>query len=248
MTVEDLERLARGTVVFMAMAAHGIAPAPASAQADARADTLGTLEVSASASVTVPADRARIGFAVETEASSAAAAAADNAGRMDAVMRAVRDAAGDDATVATSGYSVRPRYVRQSRAEAMEQRIEGYTAVNEVQVTLVDLERVGAVIDAAMSAGANRVAGVGFYASDTEGGRLRALREAVAKARAEAEAIAEAMEARLGPVVSVRTEAQRPVQPFRAEVAMAQAVATPVEPGDQTVTATVTIIYRLGGG
>ena len=213
----------------------------------AAADTLGTLEVSGTASVKVPADRARASFAVETEAATAQAASAENAERMDAVIQALRGAGIAGVTVETSGYTVRPRYTRQPPAQLQERRIEGYTAVNSVQVILEDVEAIGRLIDAAIGAGANRVASVDFYAADTESARLRALREAVSKARAEAEAIAEAMDARLGPALRVRTDAPRPGIPMRGAFELAQAVATPVAPGEQTVTATVTITYRLEG-
>ena len=85
-------------------------------------------------------------------------------------------------------------------------------------------------------------------ASDTEEARSQALAEAVASARAQARVIAEALGHELGQPLEVRGGAQRPV-PMRAQSPMlmsAEAARTPIEAGDQSVTATVTIRFALG--
>jgi uncharacterized protein len=209
-------------------------------------DTLGTLEVSGTASVVIAADRARASFSVETEAATAQAASAENADLMEAVIRAVRQSGAVGLSVQTSGYDVRPRYVRPSAAKPQEQHIAGYTAVNGVQVTLEDVDAVGGLIDAAISAGANRVARLVFFSSDTQGARLRALTEAVTRARAEAATVADAMDMRLGGALRVRTDSPRQGFQVRASIMeTAQAVTTPVAPSQLTVSATVTITFRL---
>jgi uncharacterized protein YggE len=116
-------------------------------------------------------------------------------------------------------------------------------------VVLRDVDRVGDVLDAALEAGANRVAELTFFASDTEDARLEALRNATARARREAETIAESLGMTLGPPLTVQSSGgNRPPSPvpFRAEAAMMD-VNTPVEPGSETVSAGVTITYRLLG-
>ncbi|GMR13226.1 MAG: hypothetical protein BMS9Abin29_1430 [Gemmatimonadota bacterium] len=236
-----------GALVLVALTqAAPLAGAGTLAAPGQAADTLGTLEVSGTASVMIAADRARARFSVETEATTAQEASAENADLMEAVIHAVRQSGAAGLSVETSGYDVRPRYVRPSGANPQEQRIVGYTAVNSVQVTLEDLDAVGGLIDAAISAGANRVASLVFFSSDTEGARLRALAEAVTRARAEAATVADAMDMRLGEALRVRTDSPRQGFQMRSStIAMAQAVATPVAPSRLTVSATVTITYRL---
>ena len=209
------------------------------------ADTLSTLEVSGSADVRVPADRARVTFAVETEAETARAASGENARRMEAAMAALRDAGVDGLEIETRGYQLQPRYRRPDPGGTRE--IEGYRARNLIEVTVPDVEAVGRVIDAAVGAGANRVASLTFEAADTEEARLRALEEAVGRARRQAEAVAGAMGVRLGRALQVQTGSNLPgpVTRFRAEAMAAQTPQTPVEPGEQTVSATVTIRYEL---
>ncbi len=219
------------------------AAAPAASQ-----QTPPVLEVSGRAEVVVPADRARLSLAVETEADTAARAARENARRMSAVIAALRAAGGEEIRIETYGYDLRPRYRRPAGEAGEPPRIAGYRVTNHVRVVTDDLEGLGALLDAAVAAGANRVDRLEFTASDTRTARLQALREAVSRAREEARTIAEAMEVRLGPPLEVRGSATAPAplpRVLRAAVFERTEPPTPVEPGTRTVQATVTIRYRI---
>jgi len=199
----------------------------------------------------VPSDRARLDFMVETQAPAAQTASTQNAERMERVVRAIRAAGGQTVTVETGGYELSPVYSQVNRDSRGIPRIEAYRAVNHVRVRADDVTRVGALIDAGIGAGANRIAGLYFEAKDPEPARIEALRQAVAKARAEAEAVATALGSTLGPPLEVNLSADYgypPPRPMYREMAMdvAQAAPTPVEPGEQIVRANVTIRYRLG--
>jgi len=205
----------------------------------------GFLEVSGSGRVSVPADRARVVFAVETESQTAGAASSANAELMAAVLEAVRATGTPGLRIETHGYSLQPEYARPT-AQDRSPSISGYRAQNHVSVTMEDVDGVGRVIDAAVGAGANRVASLVFEASDTEDARQEALRMAVAQARAQAEAIAAALDVPLGPPMEVRGGANVPGPRPRAMAMRVEAAATPIEAGAQMVTANVTIRYALG--
>ncbi len=208
------------------------------------------IEVSGTAQVSVPSDRARISFAVETESAQAETAARDNADRMDRVIRAVRSEDLPGLSVETFGYALEPRYARQQGQEG-EPRIVGYRALNHVRVSVDDVDAVGGLLDRAIAAGANRVASLQFEAIDTEPARLDAVGQAVRKARSEAEAMAAALGVELGPVLEVRGGAQMPAPLYRSmgrmEMVQMAAAPTPIESGSQTVTATVTVRFAIGG-
>ena len=103
---------------------------------------------------------------------------------------------------------------------------------------------VGPVLDAALEAGANRVAGLAFFAADTESARLEAVAEATGQARREAGIIAGALGMSVVGVESVSTSAGGgPV--FRAEMDVQAAMSTPVEAGSQSVSATVNVTFLL---
>ena len=107
-----------------------------------------------------------------------------------------------------------------------------------------------AVIDAATQAGANHVQGIQFTLRDQDAVRAEALREAVLRARAEADVLAAALGLKVLRVLSVEENSPRvvPVRVFDgAPRAMATAApATPVEAGTLDVTADVTLSVEAG--
>jgi hypothetical protein len=215
----------------------------------AQARDTGFVEVSGSASVEVPADRGQVAFAVETRAETADAAATANADAMEAVLAALRDAGLPGLRLETFGYMLRPEYsANTGQTGARARTIVAYIALNNVRATLDDVDEVGSLIDLAIRSGANRVSGIAFMASDTEDARAQALAEAVASARAQGEAIAGALGRSLGAAVEVRGGAERPPPRPMMDVAMArmEAATTPIEAGDQVVSANVTIRFALG--
>lgn len=211
------------------------------------------LILTGTAEVEAEPDRARIVFAVETEGETAAEAGEANADLMTAVSAAIRTAAGTTPgfRLETSGYSLTPQYG--PYREGRNAEIIGYIARNSIRVRIDAVDQSGALIDAALGAGANRVAGLGFEISDPEPFRHEAVRQAITKARAEAEIMAAALGVQLGQPIEVQGGADfyAPPQPYmaaRGDMMMMEAAAaapTPIESGMQTVTARVTIRYRL---
>lgn len=207
-----------------------------------------TLQAQGSGEVEVAPDRARISFAVETEATTAQEAGQENARLMDRVMAAVRQAGPSEMRVETLGYQLEPRY--RFVGDERRREIAGYTARNTLQVIVDEVELVGPLVDAALGAGANRVANLAFEIRDPEPHRLEALRQAVEQARGEARTMAEALGMRLGAPSRVQGGAERPTPrpvplAFRMEAAAVDAPTTPVEAGLQRITASVSITYQL---
>lgn len=206
------------------------------------------LVVNGTARVDAPPDRARIAFAVETEGETAREAGEANARLMDEVVTALQASQVAGLRVETTGYVLTPRYRTAESGRVRE--IAGYTARNLVQVIVDDVDAVGGLVDSALDAGANRVAGLNFEIQDPEPHRREALQQAVARARAEAEVIAAALGVRLGSPQHVQGGAE---VPFRREsmiradaMAMAaEAPTTPVEAGLQSISANVTIRFLI---
>lgn len=226
-----------------------LAVAPAAAQAPSSSPSPSFIEVNGSGVVQVTPDRARVNFAVETRAATAAEATAENARQMDAVVRSLRGLGVRDLTVETFGYALRPEYGPRTPDPEWTPVIAGYTAMNNIRVTLGDIQAVGRVMDAAVRSGANRVESLTFEASDTEAARRDALTMAVDQARTQAETMAAALGRTLGEPLEVRggAEAPSPRMPQGAAfLAMERAVDTPIEAGDLNVTASVFIRFALG--
>jgi uncharacterized protein YggE len=125
-----------------------------------------TISVTGHGEVTASPDRVALSFTVETTGVRAAAAAAENAKRSSAVIDAVKAFLGADDTTTTTRYMIEPRYEAPSAGSAREPHITGYLVRNEVQVESRRLDKVSALIDAAIGAGANRISGLRFSLSN----------------------------------------------------------------------------------
>ena len=191
-------------------------------------------------------DTAIVTVSVVTQNRQALAAQQDNAAKTDAVVRALKAAAGTGAEVKTSGYSVQPQRVYK---EGQPPTITGYEARNSVTVTLSDLTKVGSVIDAAAQAGANDVAGISFTLRQDRQARDRALSEATREAVSKAQVIASALGGRVVRIVEVQEEGfqQRPPVPvYQYESFQAKAaVATPIEVGSLDISSKVQVIAEV---
>jgi uncharacterized protein len=201
--------------------------------------------VTGDAVVQAQPDTAVVTIAVVTQNASASEAQAENASKTDAVLRAVRAAAGAGAEVKTSGYSLQPQYVYK---EGVPPSITSYVARNAVLVTTGALDRVGPIVDAATRAGANNIDGLAFTLRRDESARAQALTAATREATAKARTLAEALGGRLARVVEVQ-EGGANIRPVNnasdtAFVRSAQA-STPVEPGSLEVRAQVTMVVEV---
>jgi uncharacterized protein YggE len=199
------------------------------------------------ASVQSQPDTAVLTLAVVTQNASASEAQAENASKTDAVVRAVRAAAGTGAEVKTSGYSLQPQYAYKEGAPPT---ITSYIARNAITVTTGELNRVGAVIDAASRAGANTVDGLSFTLRHDEQARMRALSDATREALSKARAIAQTLGGSVVRVVEVQeASAARPPAPvYTAEfgrASTAMQTPTPVEPGSLEIRAQVQLVAEV---
>lgn len=233
-------------LVAASVAAGCVAPAGIAAQVPT-AGTPRVIQVNASATVQRAPDRAAVQIAVETLAETAGEATAGNAATMERVLVALRQLGIPDSHIQTARIELHPRY--DHRRDGTPPVIVGYQAVNQVGIRLDDIDLVGRAVDAAVQAGANRVTGVRFELSEPDAAYHDALREAVARARAEAQVVAAALDETLGPALQVSTGGGAPPPiPMRMEAFQRADMAadTPVQPGELDVHATVSITYRLG--
>jgi uncharacterized protein len=144
-----------------------------------------------------PPDTAVVVLSVVTQNKAALEAQQQNARKSNAVMQAVREAAGASPEVETSDYSLQP----QRDWMGSMPRIVGYEARNSVTVRTGTLDNVGALIDAATRAGANSVESVNFVLRESNPARGRTLSEATKQAMTKARSMAEALGGRVVRVV-----------------------------------------------
>lgn len=204
--------------------------------------------VTGEALVRAQPDTAVVQVAVVTQNASASEAQAENASKSEAVVRAVKAAAGAGAEVKTSGYSLQPQY---DYRDAGSPRLTGYIARNSVLVTMSDLQKVGPVIDAATRAGANNIDSLSFTLRRDEDARGQALTDATREAVSKARLLATALGGRLVRIVEVQESgAVRPPVPLydraaEMNVARGTAVQTPIEIGTLDIRAQVQLVAEI---
>ncbi len=219
----------------------------ATAQQSAERPRPPSISVNGEATIAAEPDQAQIDIGVTNQARTAPDASRENAERISRVLAEVKKLLGKGDEVKTSGYALNPQY---RYPQGGKPEIVGYTANNIVRIKTAKLDEVGKMIDAAMQAGANNINRLAFTLKDEEGVRLDALKQAAAKAKAKAEAIAASLGLKIVRISSV-TEGERSFQPVyrttpmaRTEMAVAQAP-TPIEQGTVDVRATVTLVAEV---
>ena len=124
-------------------------------------------------------------------------------------------------------------------------QVNGYVASNSVSA-VSDVDDAPALIDAATEAGANQINGPGLSSSNAEALYRQALAKAVADARLNAEALAKASGRTLGAITTmVESGAVSPEPLYRAGLKAAADSSTPVVPGEQETSATVSVTFSL---
>lgn len=228
-----------------------LAPGPAGGnQAVSGGDTkrLTRVTVSGDSIVQAQPDTAIVTVSVVTQGKRAIDAQQENAAKSDAVVRALKAAAGAGAEVKTSGYSLQPQRVYR---ENQPPTITGYEARNSVTVTLSDLTKVAPVIDATAQAGANDIAGIAFTLRRDRPARDEALAQATQEAMGKARVIAQALGGRLIRIIEVQEDGtSRPPVPVYEKMEMTRIAAaqTPIEVGSLEITSRIQLIAEIEGG
>ena len=227
---------AAAAALFAAAAVAGVGrPGPANG-APGTSTPSRLVTASGHGTVTVVPDQALVSAGVVTHAPTAAAALAQNAREMQRVIAALKGAGGSN--VQTEQVSLYPQTDDRDN-------VTGYTAQNSVSAKTA-VAKAGALIDAAVAAGANTVGGPTLSTSDRDALYRSALEQAVADARAKAGALAHAGGFAVGPVFSVDENGAAPQPMWAAATPVAaKADSTPVEPGTQDVTADVTVSFEI---
>jgi len=186
-------------------------------------------------------DVALVNLGVRTQSGNAEATLQENAKRMNAVMDALKTNGVPADDIKTISYRFDPLVKYDDKTTPV---IVGYVAENTVQATLKDVTKVGRIIDAAVSAGANQVHNIQFTISTSHIGELRkqAIAAAIQDAKQKAEAISTNMGVELiGPVTISLTPGYEP----RPMVAELKATGTPIEPGELEISASVQVTYAF---
>ena len=230
-----------------ALLAAGAATAALAQAAPPAADSMfraTTLNLAAYGETRIAPDMATITLGVMTEAKTAAEAMQANASRMAQVTAALRKAGIAARDIQTSGLNLNPQYVYEQNQPP---RLTGYQASNQVTVSVHDLARLGAAVDATVNAGANQVNGISFGLDDPTAAENAARKAAVRALQAKADLYAQATGYKVTRLVSLSEGGGYSMPPPMPMAAFAKRdmAETTVSPGELKVRVDVTGLYEL---
>jgi uncharacterized protein len=217
----------------------------ASGQAPAQSLPMARVVVAGEGSVNVAPDYARITGGVTTRGKTVKEANDANAKLMSAVAAALLDSGIPQKDIQTAQFSVQPVYV--SQGANTEQRLSGFSASNQVLVTIRPIAKVGEVLDRMVAAGATDVGNVSFLVSDPSKALDQAREAAITDAKRRAELYARAAGLTLGRVSWITEESGAaeftPIRTLKAPVVRAASV--PISAGEDELHVQVTVGFDV---
>ncbi|MDK2866884.1 MAG: uncharacterized protein PWP51_957 [Clostridiales bacterium] len=237
------------TSIMMIMAVAAFSVSLSAPTAVSVADTEGTSEiqntvvVNGTGTMQVAPDMATINIGVQTQNEDANIAQQENAKLMDQVVSAIKAQGIAAEDIKTAQYNL---YKTSDYSSSTDKRKEYYVANNTVNVIVKDIDKVGSIIDVASSNGANNINNITFSVEDDSAFYQEALKLAMTNAKGKATAIMSTFgktpsipqqvnESSSGGSIVYNTEAVR-------ALAM-DSVSTPIESGQITITAKVSVTY-----
>ncbi|RUL87087.1 SIMPL domain-containing protein [Tautonia sociabilis] len=223
------------------------------AQEDGMSDR-STVSVSGEGRISAAPDVADISVGVVTEAETARDALSSNNRAMASLTEQLKQKGVAAKDIQTTNINLSPKYSQPSPRppgqpgfqESFTPRIVGYSVVNSVRVTVRDLRKLGELLDAVVTAGANQMNGISFRVERSETLLDEARKRAVAEARRKAEQLCGELGVVLGAPVQVVEGGGfiPPPQPMMARAMMA-AEAVPVSPGEQELSVSVQVVFEI---
>ena len=204
------------------------------------------IRVSGSATVSLAADYATLQIGVNTRKDSMAEAQKENAALIQAVLAAVQQAGIAEKDVVTSQFNVYSGYDSTYDAKGQEVRTFFYQVENMLSVTVRQIDQAGAVLDAAIAAGANTTYGINFASTQENEAYQKALTRAVQDAQTKAQVLCDAAGTTLGELVRIDASQDTYSYGLRNVYSAKEAAAdTAIISGDVSVSAGVVLEYVM---
>lgn len=244
--------LVLGVIALLNMVVLNSANATAPSVAEPQA---ATLHVRGEAQLMVEPDQVSVMMGVSTEAAKAKQAMAENSRKMTAIIQQLDRLGITDKEYKTQGFRVQAVWSsRPKNANShWRSKIVGYRVNNNLQLTTQRINEIGEMIEAVSEAGANKINSVHFSLSNPREYRAQAITQAMQNAKEDAQTLVNASGDRIQRTLSLRldnTEASRSradvgMMRKQASFALQDAPAPPIDAGDITVRASVSVTYEI---
>ncbi|MBW8011945.1 MAG: DUF541 domain-containing protein [Chloroflexi bacterium] len=208
-------------------------------------DSVHVMNVTGRGSVSLDPDFVRISIGVQTEGDIAAEAVTLNSEQAQLIMDALDAFNISSNDIETTNFSVIPIQTRNSSGEVT---TTTFRVQNTINITVDDIDSLGEILDAVVTAGANTIYGITFEVdpNDESSAYDQALSAAMQDARNQAIILAAAAGVELVDVISVSVSASPGVVNVFAERAFIDTAASvPISPGQNEVSVDVFVVYQI---
>ncbi len=203
-----------------------------------------TISVNGTGKVAVTPDMAVINLGVEAINPDPARAISDNNERMNAVLEAIKALGVEAKDIQTTNFSMWIENIYDINGRSTGET--RYHVINQVSVKVRDIAKTGAVLTAALNAGANSVNGISFTVADQSAFIETARAAAVANAKAKAEQLAKGLGVSVGKVRTITEYSYTPVYTeAKADRALGMGGGVPVESGQFEISVDVQVIFDI---
>jgi uncharacterized protein YggE len=212
--------------------------------------SLNTVTGNGQATIEAVPDLVAVYFNVETEGETSKEAKDKNAEIVDDLIISLLKEGFERKDIQTQNFNIYPDYDWNNG----NREIKGYRATHSIKIELSteEFDKIGEVIDAGVDAGAG-ISYINFELTQEKQNEYKAeaLKLAAQDAKIKAESVAEGLGKNLGKLVSV-SDSYFNYSPWRIyemdegqTVGMAKEATTNIQPGEQEISASVRVIYKL---
>ncbi|MDD4625429.1 MAG: SIMPL domain-containing protein [Candidatus Paceibacterota bacterium] len=204
------------------------------------------ITVSASGQAFVIPDIALVRLGVTTEGFDIAAITSDNNEKMNKIIGEIKAIGVEEKDIQTTNYSLSPKY-DYSRGSRI---FKGYTLIQQITVKAREFEKIGDILNKASNNGANLIGDFQFTIEDENSAKQSARADAIQKAKAQAESIAEQSGLKLGKIVNVYEGGYPSSYDYSAKssaevLGMGGGTAADIEPGQQEISVSINLVYEI---
>lgn len=238
------------TFFFVVLSVNELREGAYIGQAD---DVQNTISVSGSGEATAIPNSARFTVGVSNEAETVEAAQTQSTEAINEIINYLEDAGVNEDNIKTLSYNVSPRYEyieRQVGQPSGERQLAGYEVSQRLEVTVEDTDEAGELLSGVGQRGADNVSSLQFVVDDEESVQREARVNAIADARENAEALADALGVKLDRVVGYNEQGGvspyvRMEQAAMADDAGGQASSPQLPTGENRIETQVEVVYKI---
>jgi len=193
-------------------------------------------------------DIALIQLGVVTEGSKIGDVVKENTEKMNNILKEIKTLGIEEKDIKTTTYNLAPRY---EWTEDGKRIFKGYTLTQQISVKIRNFEKIGDVLEKTTEKGANLVGDLQFSIDEPEKVRQEARKEAIERAKAKASQISTDSGLKLVKLVNVyedyypRTYSDTLYKSLEATGGGEIAAPPEIQPGEQEVTVTIYLTYRV---